>query len=81
MDSLGFLYVISCLLHIMTFLPLSIFSPSPSFLSSFLSSVSKTSNMMVYKSGESGHPCLFPEFRRKDFNFSPLSIILVVGLS
>ena len=32
-------------------------------------------------SGESGHPCLVPDFRGKAFNFSPLKIMFAVGLS
>ena len=36
---------------------------------------------MLNKSGEIGHPCLFPDLRGKTFRFSPLSIILAVGLS
>jgi hypothetical protein len=27
------------------------------------------------RSGDSGHPCLVPDFRGNGFNFSPLSII------
>ena len=36
---------------------------------------------MLNKSGESGHPCLVPDFSAKSFSFSPLSIMLAVGLS
>ena len=36
---------------------------------------------MLNKSGESGHPCLFPDLRGIAFNFSPLSMILAMGLS
>jgi hypothetical protein len=32
------------------------------------------------RSGDSGHPCLIPDFRGNDFSFSPFTIILVVGL-
>jgi len=32
-------------------------------------------------SGESGHPCLVPNFRGNAFNFSPLRIMFAVGLS
>ena len=32
-------------------------------------------------SGESGHPCLIPDFRGNAFNFSPLRTIFAVGLS
>ena len=36
---------------------------------------------MLNSSGESGHPCLVPEFRENAFNFSPLRIMFAVGLS
>ena len=32
----------------------------------------KTSKTMLNSSGESGHPCLVPDFRGNAFNFSPL---------
>ncbi|XP_057591200.1 von Willebrand factor A domain-containing protein 2 isoform X6 [Hippopotamus amphibius kiboko] len=35
----------------------------------------------VNKSGESGHPCLVPDIRGNTFSFSPLSMMLAVGLS
>jgi hypothetical protein len=31
---------------------------------------------MLNRSGDSGHPCLVPDFRGNGFNFSPLSIML-----
>ena len=40
-----------------------------------------TSKTMLTKSGESGHPCLIPDFRVNAFRFSPLSIMLAIGLS
>ena len=41
----------------------------------------KTSKTMLNSSGESGHPCLVPDFRGNAFNFSPLRIMFAVDLS
>ena len=35
---------------------------------------------MLSSSGESGHPCLVPDFRGKAFNFLPLKIMFAVLL-
>jgi hypothetical protein len=36
---------------------------------------------MLNRSGDSGHPCLIPDFRGNGFSFSLLSMMLTVGLS
>ena len=57
------------------------------FLSGFFTSfsaliaVANTSKTMLNRSGESGHPCLVLDFRGNAFDFSPLSVMLAVGLS
>ena len=65
------------------------FANSDSFISSFsiliilylfcLIPVARTSNTMLNKSSESGHPCFVLDLREYAFSFSPLSMMLVVG--
>ena len=56
-----------------------IWIPFTSF--SALIAVANTSKTKLNRSGESGHPCLVPDFRGNAFNFSPLRIMFSVGLS
>ena len=48
---------------------------------SALMAVAKTCKTVLNRSGESGHPCLVPNFRGNAFNFLPLKIMFAVGLS
>ena len=50
-----------------------IWIPFTSF--SALIAVAKTSKTMLNSRGESGHPCLVPDFRGNAFSFSPLRIM------
>jgi hypothetical protein len=41
----------------------------------------RNSKTMLNNTGESGHPCLIPDFRGNGFSSSPFSMMLVIGLS
>ena len=56
-----------------------IWIPFTSF--SALIAVAKTYKIMLNSSSESGYPCLVPDFKGNAFNFSPLRMMFVVGLS
>ena len=48
---------------------------------SSLIAMARTSKTMLNTSGGSGHPCLVPDLRGNAFSFSPLRMMLAVGLS
>ena len=57
---------------------------SDGFTSSFpiwIPSISWTYKTMLNKSCDSGHSCLVPDLRGNAFSFSPLRMMLAVGLS
>ena len=56
-----------------------IWIPFTSF--SALIAVANTSKTILNSSGETGHPCLVPDFRGNAFSFSPWRIMFAVGLS
>ena len=65
---------------------------SDSFISSFpiwmpfiafscLIAVARTSNTILTRSDDRGHPCLVPDLSGKALSFCPLSMLLAVGIS
>jgi hypothetical protein len=44
-------------------------------------SMARYSSNILHKCGKNGHSCLVPDFKRSDFSFSSLSMMLAIGLS
>ena len=72
----SFIYILSSAYSDSFTSPLQMWITLISF--SYLMAVARTSSTMLHRLGESGHPCLPPNFNRKAFSCSPLSIILAV---
>ena len=53
----------------------------PFYLFFLSGAVARSSKTLFKNSGENGYPYLAPVFSRKALTFSPLSIMLAVGLS
>jgi hypothetical protein len=53
----------------------------PFISSSCLIALARNYSTMLNRSGDSGHPCLVPDFRGNGFSFFPLSMMLAIGLS
>jgi hypothetical protein len=53
----------------------------PFISSSCLIALARNSRTLLNRSGESRHSCVVPDFRGNGFSFSPLSMILAIGLS
>ena len=47
----------------------------------FLIAVARASKIMLNNSGESGYPCIVPDFRGNAFGFSPVRIMFALGFS
>ena len=73
-----FLCIVSCHLQIMTVLLLLFYFVFITF-SSLIAAV-RTFNTMLNNSSKSVHTCSVPDLRGNAFNFSPLRMMLAVGL-
>ena len=82
MESIGFsMYTIMSSANIDSFISsFPIWMPFIAF-SCLIAVASRTSNTMLNRSGERGHPCLVPYLSGKALSFCPLSVMLAVGLS
>jgi hypothetical protein len=76
--SLRYRIILSANRDIMTVsLPICI----PFIYSSCLIALARNSRTTLNRSGESGHPCLIYDFKGNCFSFSPLIMMLAIGLS
>ena len=73
-NSESFLFFFFTNLNFFVFIYLFIYLSIYLFISS-LTVVARTFKAMLKSCGESGQPCLVPDFRGNAFNFSPLKIL------
>jgi hypothetical protein len=52
----------------------------PFISSSCFIALARNFRTMLNRSGENGHPCLILDFMENGFSFSPLSMMLAIGL-
>ena len=81
MESIGFsMYTIKSSANSHSFI--SSFPIGMPFISfSCLIAVARTSNTMLNRSGERGHPCLVPDLSGKALSVCPVGMMLALGLS
>ena len=77
----GFPYIVSCHLHVVTVFPLPFQFGYLLFLFLVWLLWLGFPILCLNRSDETGHQSLFPEFSLKALSFSPLCIMLAVGLS
>ena len=80
MESVGFsMYAIMSFANSDSFIfSFPVWMPFISF--SCLITMTRTSNIVLNRSGENGHPCLVPDLSGKSLSFCPLSMMLAIGV-
>ena len=82
MDSSSFLVASFSMYTMMSSANIDGFTSFPVWIPFYsLTAIARTSKTMLNKHGKNGHPCLVPDIRGNAFRFTPLSMMLVMGLS